>query len=85
MTEKRVDTHLVLKAFEIIRTQGQRESGEYGYEGFTASTDFDGYTIFIRDHQASITVFFHNKYEVKFEKAEHLDAFLKRLYALAQR
>lgn len=84
MTEKRVDTHLVLKAFEVIRSQGKTVAGEYLYEGFTASTDFDGYTLFIRDSQAAITLFFHNKYDVKFEKVEHLDAFLKRLYALAQ-
>lgn len=82
MAEHRVDTHKALLAFEIIRTQGTKQSGEYHYKGFTASADFDGYTVYISDSTTTLTIFFHNKYDVKFSSVDALEGFLGRLYAL---
>lgn len=84
MTDRTVDAHTALLAFEIIRTKGDQKNGEYLYEGFTASTDFDGYTVFIKDNKVSLTLMFHNKYDVQFEKREDLDKFLDRLYAITK-
>jgi len=82
MTEKRVDTYQALLAFEHIRTQGKQVNGEYHFEGFTAFTDFDGYTVTISQRDVTLTIFFHNKYDVSFKDAEDLDNFLKQLYNL---
>jgi hypothetical protein len=82
--EKRVDTHRALLGFEAIRSQGEKVDGAYCYEGFTATTDYDGYTLYITDNRVTLTLFFHNKYDVQFDNERDLDSFLRRLYAVAK-
>ena len=77
-----IDIHQVLRVFEKIREQGEKSGDGFYLDGMTASSDFDGYTIFLKDAQCSLTVFFHNKYQYDYPSEQAHEDFVKRLHAI---
>ncbi|MET1255702.1 DUF3081 family protein [Aliikangiella maris] len=81
--KNRLDLQLALRAFQKIIDFGTKKDNEYILNGLIASTDFDGYTLFIRDEHVCLSIFFHHKYELDsdnqihnlqfFEKMENID------------
>lgn len=74
-----IDYRLVLDVFEKIHTHGKAEQGAHVLEGITASTDFDGYTVFLEGHRTKLRLEFHNKYHLDYESARDFDAFMRKL------
>ncbi len=54
-------------------------SAAFKYKGLTASQDFDGYTIILKDDYVSVTVFFHNKFSLDYTRSAALQGFLEKL------
>ncbi|QDE32494.1 MULTISPECIES: DUF3081 family protein [Shewanella] len=83
-----IDIHRALKVFNKITQYGEKRAIEsdddghldhdYWLCGMSAQTDHDGYTISLSDAQASLTVFFHNKYQFEYPTNDALDNFLRR-------
>lgn len=61
-TDARLDIRLVLRVFNTVRDRGQKRGDRYFWQGMTASSDFDGYTLVLNDGHCTLTVRFHNKY-----------------------
>ena len=77
-----INVRQVLLAANAILDKGDRYGSEYFYRGLFASTDFDGYTVVLRDNDVQIKVFFHQKYDLKFESSDALDKFQDKVSKL---
>lgn len=82
--KNKIDINLALLAYDKIMQAG--EKGEQGctYEGVTASSDFDGYTLVLQDKLSSLTVFFHNKYELDGPDNKAMDRLVKNIEYIAK-
>ena len=80
--KQKVDVRKALKAFELIRRFGEQEGDEFRLNGISASSDFDGYNLLLKDARVKLHIYFHNKFECNFDSSRALDAFLSKLEAL---
>ena len=81
----KLDVERALRAFNIIREQGVERDGQFHLGGLTASSDLDGYTVRITDSSVTLTIFFHNKFELDYGSSRQLDAFMERLENVARK
>lgn len=72
------------KAFNAIITDGHRNGHEYTLNGLVASTDFDGYTITIRNDYVRLDIFFHNKFSFDYSSKKEKALFLEKLELMAK-
>ena len=63
--ENELDIHQALKVFHKIVKMGEKHGDGHTLLGVTALSDFDGYTIILQDNNASLTIYFHNKYQIE--------------------
>lgn len=77
-----IDLKSCLSVYDKVISQGEKSGEEYTLEGIKAWTDFDGYNCFLQYKDVTITLMFHGKYDVKFEQAESLTLFEKKLIAM---
>ena len=82
LTEGDIDTHLAVEVFQTIRKHGEKRDGEFHYGGLSGSTDFDGYTMFLRDQNVELTVFFKHRFSLVYSKSEDLDVFKRKIEAV---
>ena len=75
-----IDSKFVLQAFEVIRLKGEKKGDAFFWQGIEASTDFDGYTLFLKDALVELSFGFHNQYHLNYQKEEHLEQFIKKLH-----
>lgn len=59
---EKFDIRKALLIFQHIIADGERIGYQYHLNGFTAYTDFDGYTGTIRNDYVCLDVFFQNKF-----------------------
>ena len=74
-----------LEIFNVITSKGQKQDRAYEYEGIRAWHDFDGYTCWLAYGDVTITLFFHNKVQVDYEKQETLNLFIKKISQILSR
>mgnify|MGYP001083839183 CR=1 FL=1 len=84
MSEQRFDMHQVLRVFAIVTQYGVRDERGYVFEGLIAKGSEDGYTVEISDNAVTLSVYFHNTYDVQFETQEQLDQFQLKLKAVEE-
>lgn len=77
--EQKVDVKLALRVFDKVTQNGEKTEEGWRYRGLTVSTDFDGYTVFLRSTNVELTVFFHNKFTVDYRNAMELEEFIRLL------
>ncbi|KZY71025.1 hypothetical protein A3742_00585 [Oleiphilus sp. HI0071] len=82
--KQKIEVRKALKAFELIRQFGEQEGDEYRLYGVSASSDFDGYNLLLKDARVKLHIFFHNKFECDFDSKSALDAFIGKLDALIE-
>ena len=80
--EQKIDVKQALRVFDKITREGEKTEDGWRYRGLTASTDFDGYTVFLRSPNVELTIFFHNKFTVDYRNAMELDEFIQLLSKL---
>ena len=74
--EQKIDVKMALRVFDKITQKGEKTDDGWRYRGLTASTDFDGYTVFLRSQTVELTIFFHNKFSVDCRRSTDLDEFI---------
>ncbi|BDX07384.1 DUF3081 domain-containing protein [Planctobacterium marinum] len=79
-----VDSKLILAVFDKIRQNGQQADEGYLLDGVKASTDFDGYTLYLSDALVSLSFGFHNQYYFDYESQEQFEQFYKKLNNIQQ-
>ncbi|QOL25137.1 DUF3081 domain-containing protein [Thalassotalea sp. LPB0316] len=68
-----------LEAFNIVTAKGQKSATGYELDGIKAWHDFDGYTCWLSYKDVTITILFHGKYKLDFEKEESFDLLNKKI------
>ena len=77
--QNELDTKLLLRVFEKIRLHGKRNDEQYHLEGITAFSDFDGYTIYLKDAKVQMSFGFHNTYHFDYNAQKDFAEFEKKL------
>ena len=77
--EQKIDVKQALRVFDKITKNGEKTEEGWRYRGLTASTDFDGYTVFLRSQNVELTIFFHNKFTVDCKRSMDLEDFVDLL------
>jgi len=77
-----LDIHQTLKVFHLIVKHGIKVEDAHRLNGINAASDFDGYTVELWDENVRLSVFFHNKYSVDYQRAFELEAFYEKLLAI---
>ena len=78
MNEK-INLKKALRAFNIITTKGHRNGNEYTLNGLTAHTDFNGYTVTIRNDYVRLDILFHNKILFDYSSRKESMLFLEKI------
>lgn len=81
MSEK-VDIKKSLRVFNQIVTKGRRAGDEYLLNGLVAFTDFDGYTVTIKNDYVRLDIFFHNKIAFEFSSDKERVLFLEKIQSM---
>lgn len=77
---KTLDFHTILTAAQIIRENGQRnDDGSYRLEGIHFLSSYDGYSVTLTSKEVSLTVNFHNTYNIKTPSKDAEEKFFKQL------
>jgi len=71
-----------LAVFGKITSLGTKTADGYVFNGLTAKSDFDGYTIVLCNDYVSLTVFFHNKFTFEYTSQIERDRFLEKMAAI---
>lgn len=79
-----IDSKFVLAVFDKIRQHGERQEDKHFLEGVYASSDFDGYTVYLNDALVSMSFGFHNQYHFDYESQDHFEQFTKKLQNIHQ-
>ncbi|WP_444997027.1 DUF3081 family protein [Aliikangiella sp. IMCC44359] len=77
--KNKVNIHQALKVFHKIIEHGTKKNTEYVLNDIIASSDFDGYTVSLRDENVTLTIFFHHKYDLIYKTRFDEDAFFDKL------
>ncbi|WP_440056517.1 DUF3081 domain-containing protein (plasmid) [Pseudoalteromonas sp. T1lg65] len=74
-----LDSRFLLNVFEYIQQHGEStENGKF-YEGVTAFSDPDGYTIYLQGSGVMLRSGFHNTYHLDYQHEKHKDDFINKL------
>ena len=79
-TETKIESGLVLRAYQKIVDQGERQGATHVLGGLTASSDYDGYGITLSDGAVSARVLFHNRVQIDAPSRKALETFRQRLH-----
>ncbi len=71
-----------LFVFNLVSSKGTKLGSEYEFLGIRAQHDFDGYTCWLAYKDLTITLLFHGKFDVQFEKKETFNEFYKKVNSL---
>ena len=81
--ERHLDKTSCMHAFATILQRGEKSDQGYLYEGVYAQSEDDGYTIRLLDDRCTLTLYFHNKYQLDGPDEGTIDLFLRKLYDIA--
>lgn len=79
----KIEVDLALRAYQTVVDRGERQGDGYEFEGLTASTDFDGYTVQLTDGTTTLRIFFHNRFSVEPKSARLIKRFWSRVKRVA--
>ena len=78
-----LDNKQILAVYERIIQKGEMTDEGKRYQGVTAYSDVDGYTVYLQGSGVELRFGFHNTYHLDYEHEKHKDDFLKKLYNIA--
>jgi hypothetical protein len=71
-----------LQVYDSISSKGVKLDGIYEYLGIRAWHDFDGYTCWIGYKDLTITLLFHGRFSIDYEREDTLKEFYKKVNRL---
>ena len=79
MQKNILDTKRLLSVYQKVTKNGKQEDGGTYYEGMHASTDLDGYRVYLSDGKVTVQLGFHHAYAVDTPSHIDLESFQARL------
>ena len=80
--DRKVDVRKALRVFHKIVSCGERVGNDYHLHGLVAYTDFDGYTVTIRNDYVCLSIFFHNRFSIDYSSFKEKTLFLEKINTL---
>lgn len=81
-----IDPKLLMKVFSTVEQQGTSVDTPFGkgfeLDGMTIASGFDGYDLYFVADKVTVTLGFHQKYNIDAQDEEHIDMFIQRLKRL---
>ena len=74
----------ILSVFDYIQRHGDKQSQGYFYQGITAFTDFDGYTLYLQGSGVLMRFGFHNTYHLDYQSEKNKSDFLAKVTSIHQ-
>jgi len=81
--ERKIDVRLALRAYQNVLEFGAKHAGGYQFDGLTANSDFDGYTVALSDGIVTVRLLFHSKVAIHAPNRRALGEFIERLRRIA--
>ena len=81
--KNQLDSRRLLQIYQKVCDRGVPGQQGYEFKGIVAWSDFDGYTLFLSDQVVTLTLFFHNRYQLDYPDGAALEQFLVRIEAVA--
>lgn len=75
----KIEPVIALKVFDIIVRQGEKQKEGYYFNGLTAISSFDGYTVCIKNEYVSLNLYFHNKFSLETSHKRHKLDFINKI------
>ncbi|MBC3767630.1 DUF3081 family protein [Neptunicella marina] len=82
--QNELDTKQALKVFNLVCEKGEKRDEHYFYQGLEAWHDFDGYTCYLKFNQATLTLYFHGKYNLDYADNGELESLFKKIANVAK-
>ena len=78
--DKKFDLLQALRVFNKVTQWGDKEDEDHVLHGLRANAGFDGYTVTLKDDYVSLTVYFHNKFNLDYSDRKALELFLTKMH-----
>ncbi|MDP5214141.1 DUF3081 domain-containing protein [Pseudoalteromonas tunicata] len=72
----------ILSVFDYIVRNGEQYEQGYLYQGITAFTDFDGYTLYLQGSGVVMRFGFHNTYHLDYEQEKQKTDFIQKIESI---
>jgi len=82
--KNQIESKVIQQAYYVICEKGEKSEKGHYFEGVTAYTDFDGYTLYLEAKGAVMTLGFHNTYHFDSETEREKTELLKKLYNIVK-
>ena len=79
-----LDPKLILQVYDYIQQHGKDSEQGKIFEGVTAFSDWDGYTIYLQGSGVLLRFGFHNKYDLTYDYENQKGQFLHKLDVIAK-
>lgn len=76
-SDKHIDVRQVLNLFQHIQERGEVENGVHKWQGISADSGFDGYSVSLSYRSLELRIHFHNKYDLEYDNEDDLKHVLK--------
>lgn len=77
-----IDIHKSLSVFAKILKHGKSTDKGKRLHGIIAHSSFDGYMVILEDERVSLTIHFHNKYNLDYPNKIALEDFMEKLFKI---
>lgn len=77
-----IDSKTILAVYEHIQKKGNNNDEGKFYQGITAFSDIDGYTIYLKGSGVLMRYGFHNTYHLDYDHLNNKEQFLTKLDAI---
>ncbi|TMO58347.1 DUF3081 family protein [Pseudoalteromonas aurantia] len=74
-----INSKTILSVFEFIQKYGEQTNDGKHYQGLTAFSDFDGYTVYLTGSGVMMRYGFHNTYHLDYEHDKQKHDFLSKV------
>jgi hypothetical protein len=85
MSHRALDFHKILLASENIRMHGDKIADYYILDGVSLNTGYDGYSITLKSSKVSLTLHFHNTFNLESPSRLDTENFFKQLDGINNR
>ncbi|MCP3908905.1 MAG: DUF3081 domain-containing protein [Oceanicoccus sp.] len=80
----KLDIRVALSVFDKVMTNGERKEDAFFLDGLYATPSFDGYTVTLSDEKVTLSILFHNKFNMEYDSRKSLNEFMLKLDRIEQ-
>ena len=80
----KLDIRVALSVFDKVISKGQKKEDTFFLSGLYATPSFDGYTVTLSDEKVTLSIGFHNKFNLEHDSKKSLNEFMLKLERVNQ-